>query len=168
MAGTEAKKIAPATNNRAQKKAARLTGRRSFHAQAYSPYRRITPAPPGSLTHPSARWRHSYSIRLRPPPAVPSPAVTTCRPYKFLVNLRRNAISHKELLGVASAIFLFGLMRRGARWQRSPALPKSQVTAAPTIYGFCLKSDADAPIEAPCAHMPGGAVTSEHSNASEE
>jgi hypothetical protein len=35
-------------------------------------------------------------------------------------------------------------------------------------YGFRLKSDADAPIEAACAHVPGGAVTSERSNASDE
>jgi hypothetical protein len=35
------------------------------------------------------------------------------------------------------------------------------------IYGFCLKSRADAPIEAACAHTPGGAVTSERSNTSE-
>src|SRR5215468_10840773 len=57
--------------------AARLTGRRSFHAQAYSPSRRIMPAPPRSLTcAPSARWRHCYSIRLRSIPAVPSHAVT--------------------------------------------------------------------------------------------
>ena len=35
------------------------------------------------------------------------------------------------------------------------------------IYGFCLKSDADAPMKAACAHMPGGAVTSERSNTSE-
>lgn len=35
------------------------------------------------------------------------------------------------------------------------------------ICEFCLKSDAAAPIEAACTHMPGGAVTSERSNANE-
>jgi hypothetical protein len=94
------------------------------------------------------------------------PLSLTCRPYKFLVNLGQNAISHKELL-VVEAQFSVPGARRGTRWPPSPALPKSQITAAPMIYGFCLKSDAAAPIEAACAHMPGGAVTSERSNASE-
>src|SRR6516165_311901 len=51
----------------------------------------------------------------------------TCRPYKFLVNLGQNAIPHKELLVVASAIFCVRCTPR-ARWPRSPALPKSQIT----------------------------------------
>ena len=47
--------------------------------------------------------------------------------------------------------------------------PITFVYSASTIdeLEFCLKSDDDAPIEAACTHMPGGAVTSEHSNASE-
>src|SRR5215831_15114956 len=38
----------------------------------------------------------------------------TCRPYKFLVNLGQNAIPHKELLVVASAIFCIRCTPRGA------------------------------------------------------
>src|ERR1700720_2756897 len=115
MAGTGAKKIAPATNSRAQTNAARLTGRRSFHAQAYSPDRRITPAPLGSLTCAPPRVG---GILIRSGYGRPQPfrrlLSLTCHPYKFLVNLGQGAISHKELLGVAGAIFVPGA-RHGAR-----------------------------------------------------
>jgi len=36
------------------------------------------------------------------------------------------------------------------------------------LRGFCLKSSADAPIEAVCPQMPGVTVTSERSNASDD
>src|SRR5262249_2788078 len=51
----------------------------------------------------------------------------TCRPYKFLVNLGQNAIPHKELLVVASAIFCTWCTPRGAG-RDCRVLPKSQIT----------------------------------------
>src|SRR5262245_15356247 len=96
MAGTEAKKIAPATNSRAQKGAAGLTGRRSFHAQALTTCRRITPAPRGCWqVTPAARWRHFYLMELTLSPDDTRQSSRwlslSCRPHKFSVNLTLKA-----------------------------------------------------------------------------
>jgi hypothetical protein len=126
MAGTEAKKTAPATNSRAQKGAARLTGRRSFHARAHSPCRRISPASPGVLAgHPrrslaaflfdqarlSSDDKRQSSHRLS----------LTCHPHKFLVNLTLKGRFRQGTLGCLKRNFC-------AR----PSAPRSlAATAAP-------------------------------------
>src|SRR6266540_6242946 len=100
MAGTEAKKTAPATNSRAQKGAARLTGRRSFHARAHSPCRRISPAPPGCWqATPAARWRHFYSIKLGYLRTTKDNRPIACHPRKFLVNLTLKGRFRQGTLG---------------------------------------------------------------------
>src|SRR5262245_60237191 len=124
MAGTEAKKIAPATNNRAQKGAAKLTGRRSFHAQALSPCRRITPASRGCWqATPVARWRHFYLMELTLSPGdkrqLSHWLSLSCRPHKFPVNLALKASFRQGTLGRLKRNFLIRLGTPGP-WRRPP------------------------------------------------
>src|SRR5215510_14481578 len=174
MAGTEAKKIAPATNNRAQKGAARLTGRRSFHAQALSPCRRITPASPGSPAgDPAARWRHFYSMgftfSLDDKRQLSRCLSLTCRPHKLPVNLALKGWFRQGTLGCLKRNFLGPAWRAtGLGGDRRAGTAKVAKHCRGHALRFCLKSDAGAPIEAARPDMPGLAVPSERSNASDD
>src|SRR5215831_17862460 len=111
MAGIGAKKTAPATNSRAQKGAARLTGRRSFHARALSPCRRITPASRGS---PAGHPRRSLAAFLFDQARLSADdkgqsshrLSLTCHPRKFLVNLTLKGRFGQGPLGCLKRNFL--------------------------------------------------------------
>jgi hypothetical protein len=75
----------------------------------------------------------------------------TCHLYKFLVNLGQGAVSHKELLSVAGAIFCVRCRSRGASAVIA-GTAKVVNHGRAMICEFCLKSDPDAPIEATCSH----------------
>src|SRR5215831_18586651 len=133
MAGTEAKKIAPATNNRGQKGAARLTGRRSLpRSGAFS-----LPAHHAGITGcwqatPAARWRLFYLMELTLSPDDKRQSShwlsVSCRPHKFPVNLTLKGWFRQGTLGRLKRNFLIrpGAPRTSAAIA-APAPPKSTV-----------------------------------------
>src|SRR5262249_40231412 len=175
MAGTGAKKTAPATNSRAQKGAARLTGRRSFHARAHSPRRRIAPAPLGVAGRPPLRSLAAFlfdQARLSSDDKRQSShrLSLTCHPHKFLVNLALKRRFRQGPLGWLKPNFLRPAQRAtGLGSDRRAGTAKvANHCCEHALRGFCLKSDPDAPIEAVCPQTPGVTVTSERSNASDD
>src|SRR5262245_15438563 len=125
MAGTEAKKIAPATNNRGQKGAARLTGRRSLpRSGAFS-----LPAHHAGITGcwqatPAARWRLFYLMELTLSPDDKRQSShwlsVSCRPHKLSVNLTLKASFRQGTLGRLKRNFFGSRLARHGPWRRSP------------------------------------------------
>src|SRR5262249_30553000 len=125
------------------KGAARLTGRRSFHAQALSPCRRIHAGITGGAGRPppAARWRHFYLMELTLSPddkrQLSHWLSLSCRPHKFSINLTLKGSFQQAPLGCLKRIFLAGLgPPRALAAIAAPAPPKSQNTAAGMLYGF--------------------------------
>src|SRR6516162_4823094 len=125
MAGTGAKKTAPATNSRAQKGAARLTGRRSLpRSGAFSP-----PAHEAGVTGVAGRPPHRSlaaflfgQARLSPDDKRQSSRrlSLTCHLRKFLVNLTPKGCFRQGLLGCLKRNFLGPAQRATGLWPRPP------------------------------------------------
>src|SRR5262249_41428941 len=144
MAGTEAKKIAPATADR---------------ASLITTLRRFLPAGASRRHHggcwqvtPAARWRLFYLMELTLSPDDTRQSShwrsLSCRPHKFSVNLTLKASFRQGTLGRLKRNFLIRLGTPGP-WRR-PLRGTAEVAkhCCGHALRFCLKSDAGAPIEA--------------------